>query len=174
MRPILIPIILLMLQSCDTVRRDYERLAGSQIIFPHTLQRIDGRDTVPFVLSENKNRLLIYHDSASCQTCAISKLSDWDSFIDSAKMICEDLELVFVISPSRKEYKRVLKEIMIGSPRHNVAFDGCGSFAEHNPQIPRDSRLHIMLLDKSNRVVVIGDPLCNPMIGSLTLDALRK
>ena len=41
----LIYIFLIMAVACNSVGREYERLAGSRITFPNSLQRVEGCDT---------------------------------------------------------------------------------------------------------------------------------
>ena len=166
--------ILLMAVACNSVGREYERLAGSRINFPNSLQRVEGRDTLPYDFSDEKVRLLIYFDSALCNTCAISKLGDWKPIIDSAELINPDFEAVFLLSPPRSEYKKVLREMMLHRNEYNIAIDREGAFASRNSQIPKDSRFHTMLLDRDNRVVVIGDPLYNTTIWNLTKQTLLE
>lgn len=175
MRYILITLsILTICLSCNTVRRDYERLMGSQVVFPETLQRVEKQDTSPFVTNKDNAHMVIYYDSTQCNTCAVSKLGDWDSIIDDAKSIYEDIDFVFIMSPTKSDQKKVIRDIVINYSDYNVAFDDCGAFSQSNPQIPLDNRFHAMLLDKNNNVVLIGNPLYSNSIWELMKEALMN
>jgi hypothetical protein len=84
-------------QSCNSVKHNYERLMGSQVIFPETLQRVEKQDTLPFVTNNDNAHMVIYYDSTQCNTCAVSKLGDWESLIEDAKSIYEDIDFVFLL-----------------------------------------------------------------------------
>lgn len=40
-----------------------------------------------------------------------------------------------------------------------VWFDTRGDFQKLNPQIPPDTRLHVFLMDGSNKIILTGNPL---------------
>lgn len=171
---IFVVVLLMKLVACNSVGREYERLAGSRITFPENLQRVSERDTLSFDCDDSKVRLLIYFDSTMCHSCAISKLDDWGSIIDSAKLINSDFEAIFLLSPSHLEYKKVLREMMLQPSEYNIVLDSHNEFPKHNPHIPKDTRFHTMLLDKKNRVIVVGSPLYNPSIWNLTKEMLKE
>lgn len=161
-------------QSCNSVKHNYERLMGSQVIFPETLQRVEKQDTLPFVTNNDNAHMVIYYDSTQCNTCAVSKLGDWESLIEDAKSIYEDIDFVFIMSPTKSDQKKVMRDIAINYSNYNVAFDDSGAFSQSNPQIPQDNRFHAMLLDKNNNVVLIGNPLYSNSIWELMKEALMN
>ena len=84
------------------------------------------------------------------------------------------LDFVFIMSPTKSDQKKVIRDIVINYSDYNVAFDDCGAFSQSNPQIPLDNRFHAMLLDKNNNVVLIGNPLYSNSIWELMKEALMN
>ena len=56
-----------------------------------------------------------------------------------------------------------------------VLLDTAGIFERSNPQLPENPVFHTFLLDRDNRVVLVGSPLGNPKMWELyksTIDRL--
>lgn len=160
--------------ACSSISRDYRRLANSQIIFPATLQRIEGHETQPLTLDTAKVRILVYYDASVCGTCALEKIPEWKELIDSARLLCPDTELLFLLTPRKDEYHSVLQKATIHQTIGNIAIDATGDFSAYNRQIPAETRMHTMLLDRTGRVTVVGDPRYNPAIRELYLTELER
>ena len=149
---IFVSVLLMGIIACNSVGREYERLAGSRIAFPENLQRVSERDTLSFDCDDSKVHLLIYFDSTMCHSCAISKLDDWGLIIDSAKLINPDFEAIFLLSPSHLEYKKVLREMKLQPSEYNIVLDSHNEFPKHNPHIPKDTRFSgWTIVDMENR-----------------------
>ena len=162
----------IVLYSCNTVERDYQKLAGAKIEFPQSLIKVSGRDTMQYTPKVGNPIMLIYFDSATCGSCAISKLDMWDEVIDSTKLLSPSLEFIFLMSPSRAEYKKVLRDMMLNGTNYNIVLDRGGAFPAANQHLPEDRRFHSMLLNESHCVEVIGDPAYNPAIWELVKSKL--
>ena len=50
------------------------------------------------VLADNNNS-----DSNACSPCRIRELGEWNDFLDKCRKYKDDLDIVFIVSPKRKD-----------------------------------------------------------------------
>ena len=75
--------------------------------------------------------------------------------------------------PGERGYRSLISELQFSEPPYPVYVDKENLFQTSNPSIPDDSRYHTFLLDRNNRVVLVGNPLASNAMRSLfrkTLD----
>ena len=170
-RVLVLVIISILLVSCNSDKlstSDYESLKNSQISFPKSLEEC-GSDSV---ISSSPYKLLVFRDSLVCTPCYIKSLDEWKEFMSAIKP--NRLDLVFVLSPKHDEYISV-KSVLHGHKYEwTVYIDKSNSFWKSNPQIPEDEIYHCMLLDKQNKVVVIGNPMKNEKVSKMIIQEVNK
>lgn len=148
---------------------DYESLKNSQIRFPKDMEKCSSGGAE---ISGKPYRLLVFRDSLVCTPCYVKSLNEWEEFMACIKP--NKLDLVFVLSPKRDEYisvKAVLRHRMYN---WSVYIDKSNEFWKSNPQIPEDEIFHCMLLDKQNKVVIIGNPMKNEKISKMIIQEVNK
>ena len=151
-------ILTTLLSLCTSCREsDQERIArlvqewqGKEIIFPEGLVFTRFvKDTVDYRIPESEYKVVVYVDSIGCVSCKL-QLYKWKSFIahvDSATGGNVPF-LFFFQSKDDKEIRYLLK-------RKN--------------DFPQEQAFQSFLLDKDNRVKVIGNPIHNLAIKELYL-----
>lgn len=72
-----------------------------------------------------------------------------------------------VFSPSNNEYDAFLKLLAISRFRHHVWVDSSRSFLRNNKFLPEDKFYHAFLVDESNSILIVGDPIVNPNLVQL-------
>ena len=162
-----------LLFSCHTPREDIGRIVGSTIVFPRQLITVSiGDDTsVPDTLALIK--LVTYIDSDGCDDCSLKILRTWRGFVAEMDSVPSNIECVFIFAPKRIEnLKSGLHVHRFDLP---VFYDPDGAFERANPQLPANPLFHTFLLDRDNRVVLVGSPIGNPKMWELyksTIDRL--
>lgn len=114
-------------------------------------------------------KLLSYIDSVGCASCKF-QMPLWRDFIFETESI-ENRKVVFLfyICPkNRKEIEHILKRDRFDYP---ICIDEADSLNILN-DFPSDSRFQTFLLDKSNKVLAIGNPVFNPEIKELFLSII--
>lgn len=144
-----------------------------EIIFPdapHTLTFTRyATDTVDYPFRQAPYKVLVYVDSAGCTGCKL-QLIKWKQFIRKVDSLGGGaVPFLFVIHPKNlAEIRELLQRDRFDRP---VCIDTADRLNRAN-RFPSVFRFQTFLLDKDNRVVLIGNPVHNPAIADLYLDRL--
>ncbi len=164
--------------SCNRykLRHKLTLMQGQTVSIPQNLQPVyQGQDTL-FNLNENAlTRLIIYYDSVGCASCRVNRLATWDGIVLLSKAYRGNFEPIFIFAPGKAKIKD-LKIALEGSFfEYPVWIDTASLFLKQNPFIPADDdRFHTFLLDKSNRVVLVGDPVSNEKLHDICLSTIKE
>ena len=154
--------------SCSNnseIKKDLEMLQSKSITIPTDIKTlVGGKDTVVNSFMESELKLIIYSDSSACSSCAIQKMYLWDSFIEDAEKYQGRLKFYFLFSPTENDLTTVNLALRTNMFDYPVFIDSAGTFAKENPHLPKKPQLHTFLLDKDNKVILVGNPLNNPKI----------
>lgn len=161
--------------SCQNspMREKYKELKNSNIKFSNQLEVLyNGKDTMINDFWINALKIVIYKDSISCNECYIESLLQWNDLIDEYKNL--NIRFYFILHPSSDKYediKLLLRTIEFNYP---IIIDYNGYFRKMNPQISDDPNLHTFLLNRNNKVILIGNPLYSDNINMLLKKELFK
>lgn len=141
-----------------------------EIVFPEglTFTRY-AADTVDYPFREAPYKLLVYVDSAGCASCKL-QLVKWKQFIRQVDSLTgSTVPFLFVIHPKDlAELRGLLWRERFDRP---VCIDTADRLNRQN-RFPTAFRFQTFLLDKDNRVVLIGNPVHNLAIADLYLSRL--
>ena len=140
---------------------------GREIQFPAGIPcQSLGSDTVCINTSNPTYKILHYVDSTGCTGCRL-KLSEWKQLIAEADTLFPaQIDFLIFYQPKDKDRKEFDFMMKLYDFRHPV-------FMDIDNQIDKVNRFstHIdfqcFLLDRDNKVVVIGNPVTNPKIWEL-------
>lgn len=159
---------LLLLPGCNNKKQQLSKLVeawqGKEIIFPDSLEsRIFGRDTLCREIFEKEYKILNYIDTNGCTECQL-KLFDWQMLKEELDSLECDVALVFVAWTNDYEKLEILQSVnRFDTP---IFYDRKGRMDSLN-QFPSSSLFHTFLLDRNNRVVLVGSPLGNEKLWDL-------
>lgn len=165
-------ILLLLLFSCQDKKKDeikhlVTEWQGKEIRFPQEMVFTRfTTDTVDFTLPESSNKVLVFVDSIGCTSCKL-QLHRWKELIQYTDSITQGAVpfLFFFQSDDKKEIRYLLKKNHFDMP---ICLDQSDRLNGLN-HFPADGKFQTFLLDKDNKVVVIGNPILNPNIRELYL-----
>ena len=174
--PILFSVAVMVSCSNDIALRDKLRnLYSTPIIIPDSgVVLIDNsncdnhQDRVP----KSEYELLIFCGSDECSTCAMIKMSEWNSFLNLEEK--GRISMRFMFNPPKHEIDNVIRAYRTSGLEHPVELDTCGIFLEKNPQIPQAGVFHVLLLDKANNILLVGNPLHNKDIRKLFFEIIES
>ena len=175
MRFLYILLSLVLLFSCKESRKDeiahwVKEWDGKEIRFPeHPVFTVQGKDTVDFPFRDAEYKVVSYVDSIGCVSCKL-QLANWAAFIHEVDSLT-NRSVPFILCmdmPDVGEMRRIVKKFDFQYP---VFLDEMGTFYALN-HFPVDMSFQTFLLDKDNKVVVIGNPIHNPLIKDLYLEKL--
>ena len=161
-------LIIISVISCQNnksvVNQTVKEWQGKDILIPNGnyTYTILGRDTLYTDLWDKPYKILTYIDSIGCSACQM-EIPQWMVLIDSCKLLHLDISFIFVIHSS--DYKKLGYDIQLLGFDYPIIYDYQNSFDKINRFPPPPYRS--FLLDKNNKVQVIGSPINNPKMWEL-------
>ena len=152
--------------SCSKKKKttdNLQEIIGKEIILPANYKILSiGNDTI-FTIDNSKPKILAFYNNQGCSLCRLRELSLWKNFIHEMDVMskAEDtkIQFLFILSTNNdtSEIKVALSQNKFFLP---VLCDTDRVF-EKNNILPRNEMLHCFLLDRHNKVALIGTPLYN-------------
>ena len=168
--------IVILFQSCQESREKHiNRLVKEwqkkEIVFPkNPIFTVLMDDTVDFKIKESNRKIVIYVDSSGCVSCKL-RLKEWKEFIAYVDSVSgrQIPFLFFFQSKDNKELRYILRRDNFRLP---VCVDSQDEFGKLN-RFPSEQMFQTFLLDKDNRVKVIGNPIHNLSVKELFLKKIE-
>ena len=165
-------ISLLCFSSCQNPGQEHitqlvKEWQGKEVRFPETpVFTRQLSDTVDYRIPEAEYKVLVYVDSIGCTSCKL-QLPKWKEFIAYVDSVSGGQVpfLFFFQSKDNKELRYILKRDNFRLP---VCVDSQNEFGKLN-RFPSELMFQTFLLDKDNRVKVIGNPIHNLSVKELYL-----
>ena len=162
--------ILLLASSCQNKKgREAKKIVtewvGKKIqISEKTMFSVLGKDTTCPDLLKKPYKILLYVDSTGCLSCRL-KLLDWKILMKEVDTIAPGkVGFIYIFQPKReKELQQLLRQNGISYP---VIIDPTDHINRQN-HFPNKPPYQCFLLDQSNKVLMIGNPVYNPQIWNL-------
>ena len=157
-------VIFLIFSSClkdkrrDDVVKIVREWTGKEIKFPKELFCISmQKDTTCVDLYSENFKILLYVDSLGCTSCRL-KLSEWKKIIrESDSLFIRNLEFVFVFQPKKRDEMEVQFILLSEEFFHPVIIDKGNEIDKIN-KFPSNPEHQCFLLDKDNKVIMVGNP----------------
>lgn len=179
MKPLDLIILLLtiFLSACQDKQKEIITLLvkewqGKQILFPENMVFTRfASDTTNFVIPTSDYKVLVFVDSIGCTSCKL-QLSRWKEFIRYTDSISQkNIPFLFFFQfDDQWEIHSLLIRENFDKP---ICLDRSDSLNRLN-HFPKDIRFQVFLLDKNNKVVVIGNPVHNPNVKELYLEEISR
>lgn len=154
-------LILFIILSCrsNSIKKEYNQLKSSTITIPKEVDVYkQGEEKLDFLDNDKCMKLITYVDYKRCSSCVVRKLTDWNEIVAYTYKFNGQLKLYIVLSPSETELNSVILSLKSSSFHYPVIIDKLNEFKKLNPSISDNRLLHTFLLDKNNKVLMIGDP----------------
>jgi len=166
---------LMLLSSCSSpeskAKSVIENWMAREVIIPHNIIfKSITTDTISKYIFNHSYKILVYVDSVGCTGCRLG-LVDWKAFIDRCQSKGYDVGFLFVIQSS--DYTKFEQKLEIEKFTYPVIYDLTDKFNSLN-KFPEDDKFRTFLLDKDNKVVLIGSPIRSEKIWKLYIDVLSK
>ena len=162
--------IVVLIASCtnDRLAKEMEQFMGRQITVPTDLNAVwNGRDTVLADFTKVPIKLVIWYDSLLCNSCQISKMSVWNAKVAYADSLAQWFSIIYLFTPKKEEANKINIALKADKFDYPIFIDQNGTFVKQNPNLPKSRELHSFLLDKNNRVKLVGSPLYKPALWKL-------
>jgi hypothetical protein len=129
--------------------------------------RILGRDTVCSELWNKSYKILIYLDSVGCTSCQF-KQYQWRQLINES--MTENLDVSFVFIVHSSDFEMLENDLIGRNFNYPIIYDRYNKFDELNDFPP--TPYATFLLDKNNKVLLVGTPVDNAKMWALYKKAI--
>ena len=131
---------------------------GKEISFPSDLYCTSmGKDTTCIDLSNDNYKIVLYVDSKGCKSCHIN-LTEWKKIMqESDSVFIRKPEFVFIFQPEQKDEKLLQSFLRQNGFSHPVFIDKNNEIYKLN-KFSSKRDYQCFLLDKDNKVIMIGNP----------------
>lgn len=171
----LILLTTILLIACQDKKKDaithlVSEWQGKEIVFPDNIISTSfGTDTFKYMTPNTDYKVLIYVDSAGCTSCKL-QLQQWKKMIAYTDSITGNKlpYLFFIHSKDYSEIQYLLKKNKFSLP---ICIDKEDRLNKAN-KFPDNIMFQTFLLDKYNKVVVIGNPVHNIAVKDLYLNQI--
>ena len=140
---------------------------GKQIVFPeNSIFTRYLTDTTDYQIPQSEYKVLIYVDSIGCTSCKL-QLHKWKELIEYTNSVTQNkVPFLFFFHPKdAKEIRYLLKRDGFDHP---ICIDLDDRLNKLN-KFPADMTFQTFLLDKNNKVAVLGNPVHNTAVKDLYL-----
>lgn len=153
------------------IARLVEAWQGKTVLFPENMIFTSYRDTVDYRIPEADYKVVVYVDSLGCTSCKL-QLSKWKELIRETDSITDGkVPFLFFFHPKKiEDVFYMLKRERFARP---VCVDPADRFNELN-RLPSKMNFQTFLLDRENRIVVIGNPVHNAVVRDLYRKEIAK
>lgn len=142
-------------------RKTVTEWIGKEIKYPEGLRCYSMlNDTVCPDLHTDNYKIVVYADSLGCTSCRL-QLPAWKNIMEEADTVfAKKPDFLFFFCPKQRDEKEVLSILQINAFRHPVFIDKSNEIEQLN-SFPSQSEYQCFLLDKDNKVVLVGNPAIN-------------
>ena len=117
-------------------------------------------------------RLIIYFAATRCNLCTLRSLEQWNQEIRTSQISTNRILFIFHTTPIHK--KSICSLLKASRFSYPILIDTVGTFERANPHLPSDPLFHTFLLDRDNRVVLVGSPIGNPKMWELYKSTIAR
>lgn len=152
---IILVVILCGTLSCknEETIKEIKALMGKRICLPKNISR------------ESEFAIVNYIDTTGCTSCKL-RPTQWNTFIKNAEKQNILFDVIFYVHP--KVYSDV-KTIINSNCRRIIVLKDKNNYWSKKHALPQSEMLHTFLIDRNNKIVIIGNPTINEKIEKMML-----
>ncbi len=170
--------LLLLSVSCrdESISREMGSMYGQEVSITLDSFQIVGDTCLNQVgnrYPEKRFRLVVYSDSNACSSCRIRELGEWNDFLDKCRKYKDDLDIVFIVSPKRKDRNVVRFALKSQDVVVPVCIDTSGLFMRQNDFLPSNPMMHTFLTER-RKIILVGSPHKNRHMENLFWDRINS
>ena len=169
--PLLMILFLLIINSCsDSTNSAIKKLYGKEIVFNNQMKQV-LKDTIQDInISDIPIKIVLNAEPRLCNSCFANYYKVISHYIQTIGN--DSVKCIFIINDVHKE---VLRTIMKEQEYKSiiVLLDNEKHYLSNNSLEKYHNMLTCFLLDKNNRVVLVGDPLRSSRIRELYNEQIR-
>lgn len=127
-------------------------------------------------IPRHSSKLVIYLDSVSCSPCVISRLNELERFFDISEVSGGAFIPVFIFTLSEKyDLAAITKSLSYNKVKYPIIYVDSGrEFLSNNKFIPIEQKYHCFLVDKDDKIVLVGNPISSDSIWNKYITTIEQ
>ncbi len=119
-------------------------------------------------------KVLVYYNAEGCTPCRLKQLFEWHALMQDLGAADSTCRFLYLLNTSATTVDEI--EVALYGSRFDypVFLDTAGVFERSNPGLPANPVFHTFLLDRENRVVLVGSPIGNPKMWELYKSTISR
>lgn len=172
----LLAAIVIMTGCASGMRNNLDDILGSSIYIPEDMSYVAGMSGDN--IHEAQIKLIQCYTSEDCSTCKVAALDSWLQYQGLYDELDFGMHIILRPLADKKKTQEqigILKQQLDGKTlRYNIYVDDNDSYAAHNRMVADNTLFSTILLDKTNNVVMVGNPVSNPKINELFMKTIAN
>ena len=171
-------LIVFLLLSCNNRVKDVQKIVkewtGKGIQFPQNPECMLLDSIIQCPETDNNNyKILLYVDSLGCTSCR-TKLSEWKRLIqETDTLFVQKPDFLLFFQPKTNGLEELKMLLRSNGFNYPVFIEKENVIMKLN-NFPKEPKYQCFLLDKENKVVMVGNPVYNPAIWELYKKIIRE
>lgn len=170
-------IIMMCLVSCKKNRTYHivDNLYNKEITISKELIPISGSE-FNNMYSDPEASLLFWFDSTECSICKFERMSLFEDIFIFCRDSVEEhkINVLVLFSPSSFQIDDFFEVLNNTKSKYPLLFDKSNRFSLDNNFLPHSRTYHTFLLDKDNKIILVGSPIVNERIWILYKSTLKE
>jgi len=160
-----------LVSGCTDGREKYiRRIIGSELFISEELMtKVDGNESHLSEL-DKELRIVVFSDSSNCNACDI-RFPLWKIKYKELNLLYGDIGLIYIINTSD------IADMELNANIVNAAglrlYDTKGIFSKNN-QVFNQREFNVFLIDRDNKIILVGNPLENHKLYALYKRAIEE
>ena len=117
---------------------------------------------------------LIVYSLEGCKPCIVSNVCDWENFQHNCKENGMDFSVVSIFETKSRQIDELCNAYHELNVSSMIYVDTTKVFCDENPHIPEKNLYRTFLIDSSNNVILVGNPIRNIAIEQMFYDIMKK
>lgn len=114
----------------------------------------------------------IYYTTDKCSSCILSRLGSCEKLFSLATHV--EFFPMIVLATDDEKYENLIATLRFYPQAFPLYIDRLDRFKTLNPSLPEDGRFHTLLLDRNDRVVLVGNPLDSDAMWDLFVKTVKN
>lgn len=146
--------------SCKNAPIDkiVQNMMGQEVKIPSSIILYSKNTESIIMNNEHLTKLIVYLDSTECASCTINSMYMWENLLSFSKSSENKLDIIFIAAPKEEDTIHVINSIISNNNNCPIYLDRQHDFIKMNDFMPQDNKFHTFLLDKNNKIIMIGNP----------------
>lgn len=153
------------IETKDYLKINYEKLDGKEVIFPEKLRKLN--ESLGHYNFKSKRLKLLFISKMNCSPCII-RMKEIQNFYEESGRIKDKIDFIFIgVGENTSYFNHQVKENTFS---YHIYSDSNFKFIDKNDFY--NFKNATMLLDKENRVVMVGDIINNKIFKNIYMNLI--